>query len=429
MTDNTTPTLPTMDNEEAKNKILAGEKLQGVYIERLTLSKREIEQAIHMVECEITHLDLNKSTLREEILLRRCNIANLVLSDAIFEKKFDFKRSRVGRGRIQRATFKNGVNFDSAHLAHTSFHQSDFSGKAEFSRCAFYGEATFSEAKFHGEAKFTTSQFASKAVFRNTQWDAKVDFRNIDVGNDLELSGSAFAAELLLIGAVIRLSLDLSHSRLQGQTDFGHATIGRILSLNRVKLGDKQSFRFLNVSASSIVIEREIVEGHIYPEREGKYLLASKEYGFLRNTFEDINRFDDEDWAYYQFKRMERIGQPFSANPLQQLKRMFEYLFLDLGCGYGTKPFRTLVAGGSLILLFAACYFLYFANASVGDYGFSSNLLNRIFYALDISLVAFSSYGDLTIKGPIRMLAMFEYLFGIVFMGLFVVAFSRKVIR
>jgi hypothetical protein len=32
-------------------------------------------------------------------------------------------------------------------------------------------------------------------------------------------------------------------------------------------------------------------------------------------------------------------------------------------------------------------------------------------------------------KGSIRLFAMMEYLLGIVFMGLFIVAFSRKVIR
>jgi hypothetical protein len=172
------------------------------------------------------------------------------------------------------------------------------------------------------------------------------------------------------------------------------------------------------------------VEGHIYPEADGKYSLAANEYGFLRTVFQNLSRFEDEDWAYYQFKRMLRKGKAFSYNPLSLLKRGIEYFFLDLGCGYGTKPFRTLMMSGILLLFFAFFYFLHFDNVNPALYGVPSPIVTRALYAIDLSVTAFSGgYGDLTIQGPIRLVAMIEYLLGVVLVGLFVVAFSRKVIR
>ena len=79
-------------------------------------------------------------------------------------------------------------------------------------------------------------------------------------------------------------------------------------------------------------------------------------------------------------------------------------------------------------------YFFAFINATPPSaYAIGPKVVNQLFYAFDISLTAFSGgYGDLIclgITGVPKLLAMIEYLLGVVFIGLFVVAFSRKVIR
>ncbi|MEM1009013.1 MAG: hypothetical protein AAGJ35_08395, partial [Myxococcota bacterium] len=139
--------------------------------------------------------------------------------------------------------------------------------------------------------------------------------------------------------------------------------------------------------------------------------------------------FDSEDWAYYHFKRSERISRP-RKGLLDQVLRFFNYFFLDIGCGYGTYPFRTLGVCFAMVLGFALLYLLALPYDPKATYGLSSLAFNKVFYALDTSLKVFSGgYSEVKTYGGFKFIVMFEYLLGVVFLGLFVVAFSRKVIR
>ena len=410
-----------------------GLKLEKVKIERLCISKKDIDFPIHMVDCQIEHFDLNSSTFLKKISCRRCEIDTLILSEAVFHENLDFKKAHIKRGKVQRATIKGKAIFSEIRGGHISFHESVFEEKADFNRAWFRGDATFDNTKFQGDGIFSYIHFEGKSSFNNTEWSGKADFRGIECQDDLLLYSSIFHSDLLLKGAVIRLGINLGGSTLEAHTSFSDVSAGRTIDLHGLTVGPKQGFQFRNACAPSIIINRETVEGHVFPENEGKYLLAAKEYGFLRTTFENINRFDDEDWAYYQFKRLQRMGEPFSWNPVKLLRRVGEYLFLDIGCGYGTKPFRTLGVMAILVLLFSTFYFFYFGNDMMhGKYLGTTKWVNNIFHAFEISLIAFSgSYGDLSqkIKGIVKLVAMVEYMIGVVFMGLFVVSFSRKVIR
>lgn len=421
--------LKRLTNDEVKEKLRAGESIEKCYIERLSISKMDFEKPIQIAECEIENLDLNRSTFKEDVVIRRSEIKTLVLSEATFLKKADFKKNKIGRGRVQRTTFQDAALFGETGFAYTSFHQSIFENKADFKWSSFFGDATFTEVTFKQGGDFNHVTFSENAIFKNSEWGDRANFSSVEVAKDLDLHDSKFKGELWLAEAVVKLTINLSHSELEGNSDLANVSAGRSVLMTGVKPGEKQGFRFSNMSSPVIILERDVVEGHIFPENDGKYRQASKEYGFLRTTFQNINRFDDEDWAYYQFKRMERLGTPVSLNPLKLLKRGVEYFFLDIGCGYGTKPFRTFGVCLIMILFFSFCY-LASGISSPEKYGVNSVALNRFLHAFNISVTAFSGgYGDLNISGPLKLLAIIEYLLGVVFMGIFVVAFSRKVIR
>lgn len=425
--------LPKLTSDEAKQKLEAGEAIEKVFIERLVLAKKNISYPIKLIECEIDHLDLNSSTIEGEVTIRRCEIGMMVASDTVFNNKLDLQNTHLKRGRFPRAQMKGEFNGKDSRLSYVSFHESKFEGKVAF-RNAVLREPTFSNTTFQSGALFTESQFQGKANFQESKWLEGANFKRIKALEDLDFQRAHFSKDVLMNGSVIKQSLDFGGATLEGFTDFRDMTLGHSLYLGGVNLGEKQGFRFLNAMAASFILNRDIVEGHVYPEAEGKYRAASREYAFLRSTFQSLNRFDDEDWAYYQFKKLERKGKPFSYNPIALINRLSSYFFLDIGCGYGTKPFRTLAVCGVMILVFALSYFIYFGSQpSPNNYGFESKLINQAIYAMDISLIAFSGgHGDLAsmnIRGSIRLLNMVEYLLGVLFMGLFIVTFSRKVIR
>ncbi len=424
---------PILAIEQVKEKIDAGEKIEGVHIERLSIGRRQISKPINLIECTIDLLDFNNSTFTEDVVVRRCTIDNVVLSEATFEKKCDFKRSIIAHGRVQRANFKGDASFESAMIGFCSFHQSVFNEEADFSRTTYKGEGTFQEVQFKKGANFTHADFPEKATFKKTQWGEKAIFTNIEIRGDMELQDAKFEGDIHFNNSVCHLSVDLTQSTLMGRTDFSNIKVDRSLILQGMTLGPKQGFVFKNACTTSIVFTREIVEGHVFPEQDGLYLEASREYSFLRTAFQRINLFDDEDWAYYQFKKCERMGTPLSYNPLKLLHRLLEYIFLDLGCGYGTKPFRTLGLSFILVLSFGFIYFLALGTQpSPESYGFNADIVNKLIYGFDSSLIAFSGgYSDLPnrICGSLKIIAMIEYMIGVVLMGLFIVAFSRKVIR
>ncbi len=434
--------LPVLSTEEAKLKLEKGEPIEGVHIERLAFNKKQLQVPVSIVECKIDMLDFNNSTFTEDVVIRRCDIQTLVLSEAVFEKKCDFKKTTIHRGRIQRATFKGKAAFDEAKICYTSFYQSVFEGEADFSRTSYFGEATFNEAIFKGDASFIHADFPDKALYKKTQWFGETDFKNIEIQNDIDFQEAYFHSNVYFTNSVFRLSMDFTCTTFSGRTDFAHVSVGRSIILHNLTLGPDQGFRFKNACIASILFDRETVEGHIFPEHEahkanvehphGFYLEASREYAFLRTAFQQINRFDDEDWAYYQFKKCERKGQPWSYRPIKLLKRAVDFFFLDLGCGYGTKPFRTFAVSLVMVAVFAMFYFIDLQPAQCKVYIQDAAFANQCLYALDISVMALSGgYSALPseLPGSMRLAAMLEYFVGMVLLGLFVVAFSRKVIR
>lgn len=421
-------TLPVLSVEEAKERIKNGQPIEGVRIDRLSLANWRFEGPITILDCKIGLLDLNKGTFFREVDIRRCDIGQIVFSEAVFEGPVNFKKSTFYRGRFQRVTFKDQARFENTGLAHCSFYQSRFEGGADFGFSTFTSEPNFTEVVFGANTRFANVKVQGDANFSKTHWEGTADLRQMDVDGDLDLTRARFDVDCLLTETVIRLSLWMGQCHFQGATNLAAVMAGRGIILEGVKVGAEQGFSFINAMAPKIVLDRDTVEGHILAERQGDFSQAVKEYAFLRTNFEMTNRFDDEDWAYYQFKRMGRRARKRGLNPLRWLHLVAEYLFLDLGCGYGTKPFRTLVAVFVLIGLFGGIYWALGLHTDV-DFG-APPWLNTVLNAMNTSLVVFSGgYGDFEYQGWPRTLAMLEYLLGIVFLGLFVVAFSRKVIR
>jgi uncharacterized protein YjbI with pentapeptide repeats len=433
MSEDSAPEVETRSKitpEEAQRRLLAGEALTDVSVDRLVVSGRTLERPITLTNCLIRFLDLNRCTFREDVVIRRCRIGAVVLNDVVFEKKADFKRTFVHRFRGPRAVFRGEATFASASMASASFFKARFEGKADFSRVTFTEDPNFEEVTFRGFATFWFARFAGSLSLKGSTAEQAIELRRIEVKDSLNLRETRLLAGLDLGEAAIARSVDFAEATLGGYVDFHRAQIGQNLTLRGARLEDGQGFRFFGLSAARIVLGRETVEGHVQHEMDGKYWFAAQEYAFLWSVFRQNSMFEEEDWAYYGFKRHERRGQPWTWNPLVALQRLLSYLLLDIGCGYGTAPFRTFGVCGAIVAIFAVVfYFVIPFDPAEADYHVGT--LNHAAFALDMSVTAFSgSYADVPPQfGPHKFLGILEYLLGVVFIGLFVVAFSRKVIR
>ena len=185
-----------------------------------------------------------------------------------------------------------------------------------------------------------------------------------------------------------------------------------------------------------MIVDRETLKDHLLSEKENNYMETADEYAIIRTNFERINRYDDEDWAYLKQKQNQRrCLYKNSKNPWKKIRELSEWLVLDLGCGYGTDPFRAIRSSLIVVCLFAILYFFTLQGILPPDQYATVSSLNPVFKAaaaFNISLIVFTSgYADIKVV-PEHWAGLFfpiEFMFGIVLIGLFVVSFSRKVIR
>ncbi|MBM4354939.1 MAG: hypothetical protein FJ109_14320, partial [Deltaproteobacteria bacterium] len=139
------------------------------------------------------------------------------------------------------------------------------------------------------------------------------------------------------------------------------------------------------------------------------------------------NAYDDMDEAYRMFKRCSRKAR---TGVLAELLRPLDYCLLDMGAGYGTRPWNITVLVGALVTLFAGCYFAF--SDQVLDGGLRAGPQSFGYY-LFYSLATFMTIGAENLhpdyQNWLKYVVAFEGFCGFFLMTLFVATFTRKVIR
>jgi hypothetical protein len=161
------------------------------------------------------------------------------------------------------------------------------------------------------------------------------------------------------------------------------------------------------------------------------------EYGLLKKCYQGLHRFEAEDWAFYRFKVCQRQAVPAAwRRPWTKLRRFGNWLFLDVGCGYGTNPVRAVRMATVIVLGFAALYAADVDSLHTEKVPFpdepAGTWANRAMIGLTTSVSVFTSgMGAIreVAKGWMNVPVMVESVMGTLLFGLFIVAFSRKVIR
>jgi hypothetical protein len=187
-----------------------------------------------------------------------------------------------------------------------------------------------------------------------------------------------------------------------------------------------------------MLIRPDQVQGRLQSELAGNYADARQEYGLLKASYQTLHRFDDEDWALHQFKINQRRAKPRSwARPWSKLAQLCDLVFLDWGCGYGTKPNRAVITALLLMLAFALIYAAGIEHFEIVQPPIrewpAEHWANRLLFGMLTTVSVFTSgFGGDPLRqahGWVLVPLACEALLGTLLWGLFVVAFSRKVIR
>lgn len=413
--DDAAPAKAEMTPQAALELVRAGKPVENAKIRRLKF-RGAFDQPVRFRNCTLTQPEFDAAAFAEEVSFVGCTLDKVLSAKpSTFAKGLDLGGCVVNRGQFLRWTIAGKLG--AAHA--------EFRGKVQVVGCEF-GRVSFWEAKYLGWADFKDCRFRGEADFRSVICDHGFVLTNCTFDGDFLFRGSCVDKKFSADGCRFERALDLSKAKLH---DFAY--------LEAIDQGPAQTFAFLNALADRIRVRPEQVAGRLASENAGRFDDAMQEYGLLKRCYQKLHRFDHEDWAFYRFKVCQRKAKPVSVwKPWSVWRALADWLFLDVGCGYGTNPARAVRMALVIIAGFAVLYGYgieqFYAEKLPFPDAEKTAPENRVMVGLITSVSVFTSgMGGIreVAKGWMNVPVMIESVMGTLLFGLFIVAFSRKVIR
>lgn len=410
------PAKVDLTPEQAFELLRAGKTVENARIRRLKF-RGTVDYAVRFRNCTLVHTEFDGATFQQDVSLIGCTLDRPKFDRVtVCEKSLDLSHSIVNKAVIQRVTVKG--KFFAAHT--------EFRGKLIFTNCTFEQRASFWEARF-----------ATWADFKDCEFKDEADFRSVQCDQGFNLTKSVFRGDFLFRGASVEKKFQADGSRFEKSLDLAKAKLRDYVYLEAIEQGQLQSFSFLNAVAERIRVRPDQLDGRLASEMTGKFEDAMQEYGLLKRCYQQLHRFDHEDWAFYRFKVCQRRAKPLAwARPWTVWRCFADWLFLDVGCGYGTSPGRAVRMALIIIVGFAILYGaridLFYAEKMPFPEVPKESFANRAMVGLITSVSVFTSgMGGIReiAQGWMNVPVMIESIMGTLLFGLFIVAFSRKVIR
>jgi hypothetical protein len=406
---------PLLPAAEALDKLRKGITLENVRIDRLVF----------------------KGEFTEPVRLRHCVLVQPRFEGAVFRGEVEFKRCTVERPQFGKKTeFTQGLSFAGATLKWMQLVRISVHGpfNVEYAHCR--GKFHVVDSRFEDRVRFWETRFNGWVEFKNCEFLGEGDFRSFHAEEGFVLYNCTFAADVLFRGSSVGKKFEAKGSRFEAMLDLSKAKLHDYCYLEDIVQGDKQRFAFLNAVGERIRIHTKQLVGRLASEEDKRYADAMHEYAFLKQSFAALHRFDQEDWAYYRFKVNQRRNSSRSWwRPWTKVTQFLEWLLLDHGCGYCTDPFKAVRTAGLIILLFGLVY-----AAGIESFGpmktpfggepaeFGNRTVIGMFKSVVVFTSGLSSLNDMA-GGWMNLPLIVESLLGTLLWGLFIVAFSRKVIR
>lgn len=405
--------------DEAERMLRAGREVKDARIVGRLRLRGEFDKPVRLSHVEASSLLIEDATFASEVALVACRLAR-----PIFQRK---------------VVFGAGLSLEGSELSKlTKIDNVEIRGRFNARKAKFAGKLVAIKTRFAGPADFWEATFDDWANFKACRFEDSADFRSICAEEGFQFQGCHAAADFLFRGASVSKKAEFNGSTFEGLIDLSKAKLHDFAYLESISIGPEARFAFWNAVAERIQIRPEQVEGRLASELDGDHARAASEYGLLKRNFEALHRHEEEDWAFYRFKVNERRSRPRSwLRPWSKLSQGFEWLVLDLGCQYGTSPFRTVAAALVMIAAFSLVYMIGVDLLPMGEGhlpfdGPPTTPANRVVIGLVTSVSAFTDgLGSLreTARGWMNLFLVAESLLGTLVWGLFIVAFSRKVIR
>jgi hypothetical protein len=356
---------------------------------------------------------------------------------AAFAAEASFLRCTLDRPRFNRpTTFAADLALDGSTLCFVLLRNLTVKGKFSCDNAVCRGKFLAINTRFEGPVRFWEAHFHGWAEFKECEFLQDADLRSLHAAEGFLMTRCRCAGDVLFRGATVSKKWDGQGTRFESLLDFSKAKLHDFVYLETIEQGPRQRFAFANALAERLLIRTEQLEGRLASELVEDYGQAMHEYALLKRCFGALHRFDQEDWAYYRLKVSQRRGRARSwLRPWTKLNQLLEWLLLDHGCGYCTHPYRAVRTGLLIMLAFGVLYAARIDTLHIDKFPFEGDKYtpeNRAVLGLFTSVSVFTSglsgIRDAA-RGWMNIPLIVEAFLGTLLWGLFIVAFSRKVIR
>ncbi|WP_176461621.1 potassium channel family protein [Anaeromicrobium sediminis] len=358
------------------------------------------------------------------------------------EETVNFRNVNFGEGNV----YFDNVNFGKGNV---DFCVSKFGkGDADFSNVNFgEGNVDFKKVNFgEGNVNFNNVNFGDGNIYFNKAKLEKgeIDFQNASFGkNNIFFHDVRFGEGNIRFNNsdLSTANIEFSDCKFENDVDFRFKSCK---SLNLKDITNKQTmnFRFENnkplkwfkfknlINYGRIEIDlKQSNFKNLINKQNSTYKEKADQFLILKENFNNLGQYDDEDEAYVEFKRCERRSRYTTftrkLNPLYWV----EVMLFDWVGAYGTKPYNVLCTMLLTIIGFATSY-LYIPTMCINFD--NSKITNEIVKAIYYSGITFLTigYGDISPQNEITaMTSVIEGFLGIFLMSYFTVSFVRKLLR
>lgn len=356
------------------------------------------------------------------------------------EGKKDFHYAEFGKGDVlfERTNFGKGqVDFSTV----------DFNeGKVNFKRAIFDDGLVNFEASIlkQGNMIFEFNMF-NRGVLNFSETDystANIHFNDIDLGqNTINFSEGKFG-EIKLTGCQLNNNINLKAQYI-GKLDLSHSIIRDVVDIEPSEKDiviKEVNFSGLRLLGTIYIDWKRLNLKELIYKQDNTFLEKADQFRMLKENFNSIGRYNDEDDAYVEFKRTEAKSNYYKSiqkNPRLKvfilLKYWFEKILFDKTGLYATSPARVIFGMLFVYVLFSLLYYVlhFFSDSAlISGVGNPDNLgfLASSFYHSAVTFLTIG-YGDIYPTGILRIISGIEGFVGVFFMSYFTVAFVRKILR
>ena len=335
-----------------------------------------------------------------------------------FFGKVNFRHAYFhGQSNFKGSKFFGDADFSEATFNYVDFVEATFCKNANFKGSKFFGDADFSEATFN-YVDFVEATFCKNANFKGSKFFGDADFNGTTFQN-LIMNRTVFKENLELIPNKIN-ELDLRYSKV-----FFMGTIKTDLKMTKFYGSFIKNVSFMIQEWPKKIYEEKNMN-------ESGIKLSYKEletiYRNLKQNMQDHGNYPQAGEFYYREMECKKESMREKIFSLNWFKSLW-YSFLKYSCGYGERPFRTIISSFGIIFIWALLYWiLRCLEYSVSNPTISKQIKESLYF----SFVTFTTLGlgdILPLNDLGRAFICAEALLGAFFMALFVVVFVRKMAR